>query len=64
MDQNFSEFSELGESDKSLEFSQFVQLAEMALLASNDLTTSKKKLPPVRLNLMQEIIIGWMGICL
>ena len=33
------------------------QLAEMAILASMDLTT-ERKLPPVGLDLMQEIITG------
>ena len=34
------------------------KLAEMALLYSKELTTAKKKLPPVGLELMQEIITG------
>ena len=33
------------------------ELAERAVLASTDLTTVKTKLPPVGLDLMQEIII-------
>ena len=35
----------------------FTKLAEMALLASKDLTAAKK-LPPVLLDLVQEIITG------
>ena len=34
------------------------KLAEMTLLYSKDLTTGKKKLPTVGLDLMQEIIAG------
>ena len=34
------------------------KLAEMAVLASEDLTTANKKLPQVGFDLMQEIITG------
>ena len=44
---------------KTIEFfTVCTKLAEMALLSSKELTTAKKKLPPVGLNLMQEIITG------
>ena len=38
-------------------FTVCTKLAEMAILASKDLTTAKK-LPPVGLDLVQEIIAG------
>ena len=38
-------------------FTVYTKLAEMALLASKDLRTAKK-LPPVGLDLMKEIITG------
>ena len=37
-------------------FTVCTKLAEMALLDSKELTAAKKKLPPVGLDLMQEII--------
>ena len=37
-------------------FTVCTKLAEMALLYSKESTTAKKKLPPVGLDLMQEII--------
>ena len=37
-------------------FTVNTKLAEMAVLASKNLTTANKKLPPVGLDLMQEII--------
>ena len=39
-------------------FTVCTKLAEMAILYSKDLTTAKKKLPPVGLDLVQEIIAG------
>ena len=39
-------------------FTVCTKLAEMAILYSKDLTTAKKKLPPVELNLMPQIITG------
>ena len=39
-------------------FTVCTKLAEMAILYSKDLTTAKKKLPPVGLDLVQEIITG------
>ena len=39
-------------------FTIYIQLAEMAKLASTDSGTPKKKLPPVGLNLMQGVITG------
>ena len=39
-------------------FTVGTKLAEMAILYSKDLTTAKKKLPPVGLDLVQEIIAG------
>ena len=44
-------------------FTDYTKLAEMPLLASKDLTTAKK-LPPVGLDLMQEIITGLRVQCL
>ena len=38
-------------------FTVYTKLAEMVLLALKDLTTAKK-LPPVELDLIQEIITG------
>ena len=40
------------------------KLAEMAILYSKDLTTAKKKLPPVGLDLMPQIITGLGVQCL
>ena len=45
-------------------FTVCTKLAEMALLYSKELTTAKKKLPPVGLGLMQEIITGLGVQCL
>ena len=45
-------------------FTVYTKLAEMALLYSKDLTTAKKKLPPVGPDLMQEIITGLGVQCL
>ena len=39
-------------------FTVCTKLAEMAILYSKDLTTAKKKLPPVGLDLMLQIIAG------
>ena len=39
-------------------FTVYTKLAEMAILASKDLRTPKKKLPPVGLDLMHGIITG------
>ena len=39
-------------------FHSLTKLAEMAILYSKDLTTAKKNLPPVGLDLVQEIIAG------
>ena len=39
-------------------FTVCTNLAEMALLHRTELTTAKKKLPPVGLDLMQEIVTG------
>ena len=39
-------------------FTVCTKLAEMAILYSRDLTTAKKKLSPVGLDLMPEIITG------
>ena len=44
-------------------FTVYTKLVEMAGLASKDLTTAKK-LPPVGLDLMQEIITGFRVQCL
>ena len=40
------------------------KLAEIAILYSKDLTTAKKKLPPVGFDLMREIIAGLKVQCL
>ena len=45
-------------------FTVNAKLVEMAILASLDLTTAKIKLPPVGLNLMQEIITSLRVQCL
>ena len=45
-------------------FTVYTKLAEMAVLASKDLSTAKKKLPPVGLDLMQEIITDLRFQCL
>ena len=45
-------------------FTVCTKLAEMAILYSKDLTTAKKKLPPVGLDLVQEIIAGLGVRCL
>ena len=45
-------------------FTVCTKLAEMAILYSKDLTTAKKKLPPVGLNLMLQIITGLGVQCL
>ena len=45
-------------------FTVCTKLAEMAILYSKDLTTAKKKLPPVGLDLVQEIIAGLGVQCL
>ena len=45
-------------------FTVCTKLAEMAILYSKNLTTAKKKLPPVGLNLVQEIIAGLGVQCL
>ena len=39
-------------------FHSLYKVGKMAVLASKDLTTAKKKLPPMELDLMQEIITG------
>ena len=39
-------------------FTVCTKLAEIAILYSKDLTTAKKQLPPVGLNLVKEIITG------
>ena len=39
-------------------FTVYTKLAEMAIMASKDLTTAKKSYPPVGLDMMQEIING------
>ena len=39
-------------------FTVNTKLAEVAVLASNDLTTAKKKLPPMRLDRIHQIITG------
>ena len=45
-------------------FTVCTKLAEMAILYSKDLTTAKKKLPPVGLDLVHEIIAGLGVQCL
>ena len=45
-------------------FTVCTKLAEMAILYSKDLTTAKKMLPPVGLNLVQEIVAGLGVQCL
>ena len=45
-------------------FTVCTKLAEMAILYSRDLTTAKKKLPPVGLDLMPQIITGLGVQCL
>ena len=45
-------------------FTVCTKLAEMAILYSKNLTTAKKKLAPVGLNLVQEIIAGLEVQCL
>ena len=45
-------------------FTVCTKLAEMAILYSKDLTTAKKKLPPVGLNLMLQIITSLEVQCL
>ena len=45
-------------------FTVCTKLAEMAILYSKDLTTAKKKLPPVGLDLMLQIITGLGVQCL
>ena len=45
-------------------FTVCTKLAKMAILYSKDLTTAKKKLPPVGLNLMLQIITGLGVQCL
>ena len=45
-------------------FTVCTKLAEMAILYSKDLTTAKKKLPPVELDLMLQIITGLGVQCL
>ena len=39
-------------------FHSLYKVGRMAILYSKDLTTAKKKLPPVGLDLVQEIITG------
>ena len=48
----------------SRDFHSCTKLAEMAILYSKDLTTAKKKLPPVGVDLVQEIIAGLGVQCL
>ena len=49
----------VSECNMSIEFfTVCTKLAEMAILYSKDLTTAKKKLPPMGLDLVQEIIAG------
>ena len=45
-------------------FTVCTKLAEMAILYSKDLTTAKKELPPVGLDLVQEINAGLGVQCL
>ena len=45
-------------------FTVCTKLAEMAILYSKELTTAKKKLPPVGLDLMLQIITGLGVQCL
>ena len=45
-------------------FTVCTKLTEMAILYSKDLTTAKKKLPPVGLDLMLQIITGLRVQCL
>ena len=45
-------------------FTVCTKLAETAILYSKDLTTAKKMLPPVGLDLVQEIIAGLGVQCL
>ena len=49
---------------KSSFFTVCTKLAEMAILYSKDFTTAKKKLPPVGLDLMLQIITGLGVQCL
>ena len=50
---------------KSIEFfTVCTKLTEMAILYSKDLTTAKKSLPPVELDLMLQIITGLGVQCL
>ena len=50
-------FGHVGESSFEF-FIVCTKLAEMTILYSKDLTTAKKTLPPVGLDLVQEIIAG------
>ena len=45
-------------------FTVCTKLAEMAVLYSKDLTTARKRLPPVGLDLMLQIITGFGVQCL
>ena len=55
----------LSHRDRTFEFfTVCTKLAEMAILYSKDLTTAKKKLPPVGLDLMLQIITGLGVQCL